>query len=277
MLNRKLTIGSADALIEARLGVGKVLARHHDPFLDQVGLLVRRAVENFRFRRRAALQRLVDRNGLVDHPEGKLRGLAEDILEPLRVLQAGHLDEDAVDALALDQRLDGADLVDAPLDDLDRLLDRLPHALDDAGIGELELNQTAGFGDVDVALAGGAEQAAQRLRQFAELGERLLRVLTLADAQLDAVTARRQSGIADTRFPQDATDVVEQGLYLFLAHGRGVDLEQDVRAALQVETEHDVTLRPYRQSFHGRFGEEIRDGAQAHDKRREENGGHLPR
>ena len=53
----------------------------------------------------------------------KLGGLAEQFLQPLRILQAGHLDQDAVGALALDRRLDGAELVDAPLDDFHRLPD----------------------------------------------------------------------------------------------------------------------------------------------------------
>ena len=67
----------------------------------------------------------------VDHAEFELGGLAEQFLQPGRVLQARHLHQNAVGALALDQRLDGAELVDAALDDLDRLLDRLADALDD--------------------------------------------------------------------------------------------------------------------------------------------------
>ena len=47
-------------------------------------------------------------------------------------------------ALALDQRLDGAELVDAALDDLDRLLDRLPDPLDDRRLGDGEPDQVAG-------------------------------------------------------------------------------------------------------------------------------------
>ena len=68
---------------------------------------------------------LLRRHRLIDHAEIELRGLAEDFLQPRRILQAGHLDEDAVDALALDGRLDQAKLVDAALDDLDRLIDGL--------------------------------------------------------------------------------------------------------------------------------------------------------
>ena len=58
-----------------------------------------------------------------EHAEFELRGPAEDILQTLRVLQARHLDEDAVGALALDVGLGRAERVDAPAQDLDRLVD----------------------------------------------------------------------------------------------------------------------------------------------------------
>ena len=61
----------------------------------------------------------------------------------VRILQARHLHQDAVDALPLDHRLDGAELVDAALDDLDRLLDRLADALDDRGLGQRQPDQPA--------------------------------------------------------------------------------------------------------------------------------------
>ena len=60
-----------------------------------------------------------------------------------RILQARHLDQDAVGALALDQRLDRAELVDAALDDLDRLFDRLPDAFGDGGLRHRETDQPA--------------------------------------------------------------------------------------------------------------------------------------
>ena len=82
------------------------------------------------------LMRLLHRHRLVDHLEGQLGGLAENVLQPLRVLQARHLDQDAVVALALDDRFGRAELVDAAADDLDRLRDRRADAIVDAGVGE---------------------------------------------------------------------------------------------------------------------------------------------
>ena len=157
----------AIALIEARLRVGEILARHQHPLLDQVRRLSfgLRAGQNFGFRRHpAALLRLVGRHRLVDHAERQLGGLAEQFLEPRGILQARHLNQHAVDALALDRRLDGAKLVDAALDDLDRLLDRLADALDQRRLGGRKPDQAAaGIDDVDGALSGGAEQPSERL------------------------------------------------------------------------------------------------------------------
>ena len=52
-------------------------------------------------------------------------------------------------ALARDQRLDRAELVDAPLDDLDRLVDRLAHPLHDRRFGHGEPDQIAVIADID--------------------------------------------------------------------------------------------------------------------------------
>ena len=77
------------------------------------------------------LQRLLGRHTGVDHTEIHLRGFAEDFLQPCRVLQSRHLNQHAIETLALDQRLDRAEFVDALFDDLDRLLDRLPKPFGD--------------------------------------------------------------------------------------------------------------------------------------------------
>ena len=62
----------------------------------------------------------------------------------------GHLHQHAVGALARDRGLDRAELVDAPLDDLDRLIDRLPDALEKGGLGDGQPEQAvAGIDDFD--------------------------------------------------------------------------------------------------------------------------------
>ncbi len=76
------------------------------------------------------------------------------LLQPGRILQARHLHQNAVDALPLDQRLDGAELVDAALDDLDRLLHRLADALEDGRLGRRQPYKSTVLGDFEAALAG---------------------------------------------------------------------------------------------------------------------------
>ena len=119
--------------------------------------------------------RLIRRHGAVDHAEFHLGGLAQDGFELGRVLQARHLHQDAIGALPLNQRLDGAELVDAALDDLDRLLDGLADAIGDRGLRHAKPDQpAAGVGNFERALAVGAKQAAERLRQLTQLAERIL-------------------------------------------------------------------------------------------------------
>ena len=115
----------AGALVERCLRVDEIFAGNDDAVLDQIGhrRIVGR-IHDRRAGRRTALDGLLDRNGLVDHLEGQLCRLAENVLQPLRVLQARHLHQDAVRALALDDRLGGAEFVDAPADHLDRLGER---------------------------------------------------------------------------------------------------------------------------------------------------------
>jgi hypothetical protein len=182
----------------------------------------------------------------------------------------------AVGAFALDQRLDGAELVDAALDDLDRLVDRLAYAIDDRRLAERQAVEVAVIGDVDIALAGRAHDAAERLRQGGELFARLARIAAFTDAHLDAVAAHDEAGIADARVAQHAADVVAQSFEHVLADGLGIDLEEDVRSALQVETENDVALRPFRPGVHHRRGQEIRNRAQADDERRKDDRRRLP-
>ena len=197
-------------------------------------------------------------------------------LEPRRILQARHLHQDAVDAFALDGRLDQAELVDAPLDDLDRLIDGLADALGERGVGRRERDDAGVRRHVDTALSRRAEDAGQRRRQFAQLGERVVDVGIARDVHLHAVADDGAAGELNARLAQHAQHVVVERLQALLAHGVGIDLEQQVRAALQIEAEHDVALRPCRPALHGALGEEIRHGAQAHDKRREQNRHRLP-
>ena len=128
-------------LLEGRLGVDQALAADLDPLAHHHllrALLVRG--QEHRPRRQVAGHRLLQRRLEVDQVERQLGGLAEQALDALGVLLARHLDQDPVVALALDRRLAGADLVDPPAHDLERLAHR----------GILELAHRAlGQADVD--------------------------------------------------------------------------------------------------------------------------------
>src|SRR5262249_47305788 len=269
----------AGALIEAGLGVGKLLAGYDHPFFEQIRLPVfrLRSIDDFRLRRRSTLQGLLGRHGPVDQAERQLRSLAENVEQLLRIAEAGHLHQDTIVALALDRWFDQSQLVYALADDLDRLLHHLADALDDRRLGDGEPHQPAAdVFHVKRTLAGGAEKPAERLRQFPELRQPLLQVV-LANAHLDRVAANdRRAGQSHARLAQDLAHVVLHCQELLPPHVVGVDLEQDVRTALQVEAEHDVALRPSGPALDHAFGEEVGNGKQTDDASREQDRYRLP-
>ena len=162
-------------------------------------------------RRQPALLRLFRRDAGVDHPEVHLGGLAENFLQARRILQARHLDQNAVDALALDQRLDRAKFVDALLDDLDRLLDRLADAFGDGRLRHGETDKAiARILHLQATLAGGTQQAAERLRQFAQLWQRVRNVVRLVDTHFDHVAANCEALEANTCIAQHPTRVIDE-------------------------------------------------------------------
>ena len=96
------------------------------------------------------------------------------------------------------------------------------------------------------ALAGGAEDAAERLRQLAQLGQR--RSVSTPSRTRNSTVLPRIDAAPDCRAASRSTRRTSsrKRLELLLADRVGVDFEQDVRAALQVEAEHEVALRPFR-------------------------------
>jgi hypothetical protein len=225
--------GLVGAAVEGGLGVDQLAALGDDPALHG-NALAARVLRGKHVHVGGAL--------LADEAEFELRRAAQELLQALRVLEARHLDEDAVGPLALDARLRGAGHVDAAADDLDGLLDRAAHLLGHAGIGEGQRDQPVRrIGDLDVPVAGLAEdRVADRLGQLAQLGHDPLAVGGVRHADLRA--PRRQLNAALGRHPivaQDAADVVAQGRGLGPHQVRHVHFEQDVGAALQVEAEHD--------------------------------------
>src|SRR5437588_6300 len=252
--------GLAGALIETGLGIGQLLTRDDDAGLEQIGFfaLLRRPIDDFRARRRTALQRLFWARRGVDHAERELGSLADEIDQLLRVSETRHLHQDAVVSLSLDRRLHQTKLVDPTANDLDRLIDHLTHALEDRRIGYGEPNQpTADVLNIERTLSGGAEHASERLRKLSQLRQSLLKI-ALTDMDLDAVAPDHwRAGETDPRLPQNLADVILQGHELLSAHVALVDLQQDMRASLQVEPEHHMALCPFGQFPDGALGEEV--------------------
>src|SRR5262249_30829713 len=196
---------------EARLRVGELLARHDHTLLEQIGLRTLRlgTIDDFRFRRRTPLQRLLDRHRLIDQAERQLGGLAENFEQLLRIAEAGHLHQDAVVSLALDGWFDQAHRIHAPPENFDRLIDGLTDAFKQRGFRGGEPDRPAAdILDVDRARTGAADESAERLRQFPELGQPLLQI-ALANDRLDRIASDHGSaGETDARLAQDAADIV---------------------------------------------------------------------
>ncbi len=131
--------------------------------------------------------------------------------------------------MRLDQRLDGSERVDAPLDDLNRLPDHLSHALREGGIRHRKLHQAAaGIDDVHRPLRAGAEHATNRRGQLSKLGDSSLSIV-VANMHLDGVALDRGlAGDADARVAQDAAHVVAQRFHLLPAHVVRIHLQQHV-------------------------------------------------
>jgi hypothetical protein len=224
-------------LVEGGLGVGEVRAVHDDAPLDRDALAVGVA---------RGQEVDVRRPGLGGHAELELCRPAQDLLEPLGILKARHLDEDAAESLALDRRLRGAEGVDAAADHLDRLLGRPSGALRDALIREGELDQAVRLlDDVEVAVAGLAEHGVgDRLRQLAQLREEPLPLGGLRDAELHAARQGLDAALEGyAGLAEDAPHVVAKLDVHRAKEVALVDLQQHVRSALEVEAEGDALRR----------------------------------
>ena len=176
------------------------------------------------------------------------------------------------------ERLDEAELVDAPVDDLDRLVDHLADALEHGRLGEREPDQPAADAvDIDRTLAGGAEQAADRLRQLAQLGQALLQI-GFADAHLDAVAAHDRGRLqADARLAQHPAHVVLQLLDSFC---RRTSLASTSSRMCEPPCRSSPSTM-WRCAHFGQrctvaLGKEIRHREQAEDERREQDRRRLP-
>ena len=261
----------AGALIEAGLRVDQVLATDQDRALKHIGDL-RRPLR--RAARRTAIDQLVaDRDlfGLgdlrrvdrgVDQLELELAGLADQLLQPLDVLDAGHLHEHAVTSLALDAGLGRAERIDAPPDGLDRGLNGGAHAVRQPGVGDDQRNVIVTLAGHVQVVAGEAREhvATDRLGELAQFLERLVHVGSVTDLHRDLARSDvlAEIGIADAGLAQSLAHVAANGREPVAGHLLLIELIEEMSAALQVEAEIDLLMwQPGRHARHRGRGEQV--------------------
>ena len=162
------------AAIVARLGVGKILAGQQFAFVDQIlDVLVALTLafvggEQLVAGRDTGVRRLLSRHGRMQQVEGQLGGLAEQLLDLGRVLDARSLHEDAVGALALDRVFLDAAGIETVSDDLDGRRDGLSSAFVETRLGRRDRDPARAVGlDVEIVVAR-AERPANHLRDGAQ-------------------------------------------------------------------------------------------------------------
>ncbi len=199
---------------------------------------------------------------------------------------AGHFDDDAVDALALDDRLLGAHLVDAVAHHLDRLADNRGRHRGFGFAGQRGDDAVAVFeGDVEVGLPADTGGAADILREVAHLLHGVARLRRIAQRDEDGgaparrrVDHRLQAGIADMLLVERLADVVFEALHAQLENVGGLDAEEEMRAAAKVEAEIDGLMRqPARHRRAHLFGQRVRQREQERDQNDPENESGLER
>ena len=221
-----IDVGLAALAVEAGLGVGEAGAGDDDPPAHQHALgLGRIAAGQQLVLRRDMAGDLGDIGRVVQHLEGQLGGLADHALQPLRVALARRLDHDAVGALADDGRLAGAQRIDAPAQDLDRLVHRLGRArpLELRRVGQDQgLVGAVANREIATAAAGDLTQLAQGGSRRADLGGGVDPHLDGRARPLDLAKA----GETDACGLQRAPHVLHQIGQLLGAQGGGVDFQQ---------------------------------------------------
>src|SRR5215469_16467111 len=170
----------------------------------------------------------------------------------LGIVDARQLDEDAVRSFALDRRLFGAGLVDATADDLDRLIDRLA-APRICGDGAEPHRPRSVRGDVDRQVG----------IDLAQRGPRGIDAVGLAEREGYRVAFDIEPGIADISIAQCVAHVVDQRVEpLALCRG-DIDLEEQIGATAQVETERNLLVRqPVRKLRENGRAEQVRQRQQ---------------
>ena len=170
----------------------------------------------------------------------------------LGIVDTRQLDEDTVGSLALDGRFLSSGLVDAPADDLDRLIDRLSAPRFGRDGAEADRPRPVG-GNVDRQV--GIDLAQSLARSFDLVG--------FADREDDRIAFDIEPGVSDIAVAQRIANIINDGIEA-VALGRGdIDLEQQIGPAAQIEPEcHLLVRQPTRHLCKKGRAEEVRQRQQ---------------
>jgi hypothetical protein len=86
--------------------------------------------------------------------------------------------------------------------------------------------------------------AAQRLRQFAQLGQHFFAIRGIGNAHTDTAALDADAALErDALFAQHAAHIVAQDIDLRAQNGARIDLQQHMRTALQIQAQHDGLMQ----------------------------------
>ena len=150
----------------------------------------------------------------------------------LGVVDTGQLHQDAVRSFALNRRLLGPGLVDAPANDLDRLIDRLAPSC--VGGNRAEPHRPR-------SVSG---NLCNKVRiNFAQCLTGIIDTVGLTDGKRDRIALDVEAGVADVGIAQRVADIVNQRVETLTLRSGDVDLEQEIRAAPQIEPQRHLLMR----------------------------------
>ena len=245
--------GLSALLAERTGGVSQPVAAYHNALLDDDGLRRRtllRAVfvEQLRADRDDALLCLLRVCRFIHQLECHLRGLAEKIDQPLRIGEARHLNQDAVFTLPFDGRLARTKLVDAAAHDFDRLVHDLLAHFRQIAFRHLEADGVVPrLRELVGALAGAEQRAAGDRVQAFENCQRVAVMRGIENPHRNRIALRLEIGVSDVRFPQPEADIAHQRFQPLLLDLIELNFLEQIRAALQVESEGNRVCRhPFR-------------------------------
>ncbi|SBP87233.1 hypothetical protein THIARS_50481 [Thiomonas delicata] len=216
--------------VETSLRIGEIFAGEQHVLLHHQGIA--RAVIQLLVagrHRTAARQRRLGFRAVVHQAHLQRRRAPQDVLGARRVLNARKLDHDAIAALLLDDGLGHAEFVDAVVQGGDVLLDRIVLGLLDGLRTELDADGTSGrrcgIGDDGIS----RDLLDDRLRRLEHLG--------IAEIDLDLVAHPMQFAVAHVLVAQRCFQFARDRIQFFLDGGLHVDLQQEMHATAQIETQ----------------------------------------